>query len=272
MIIILSLFCCLMAASTNTGSLEPTPEKGSHAWSPLPTSGLSLSDKVLASIINLAQAHFIHGHPNLSAEVGQTLHHLMVTHTTKMRLFYIINGRWTVDPQNAQHYAEEIVRATSVNTPSKLQLKTANFLQWAVIDAQPPFIGSHELAPLLKTPDTAPIQNLLEQSLLEHASIPLIKEPLETLLSLDWRQVFPSFVKSGFSQELHYTWGHCEKGILQVVSLTNADSLEQLMRAYHSTQEQLHTSLNLTSVFLAKKAMLRNARSQVSAQSFLCTD
>ena len=251
MIIILFLLSGLMCAATDltTESLS-APEEAALNWAPIQTHNLTVSDTVLASILNLEGAHIIHGLPHLSGEVSTTLHRLLLTHVVKMQLYYLACDALESNDriENLKQKYAETIRDTANTEQSQLQTKLIASL--TVLQQSRPFAFSLDLIQELKTPDTEPITNLLKK-FLETAEDPLLKTPLETLLSLNWSEVFSDFVRSGVNRSISYVWGVCDKSIDAVTALTNADSLEQLS-AIDSKVGFENSEVALTATLLCK--------------------
>ncbi len=199
-----------MIAATGTSTFDHAfSGKLSHApqWSSIPPEGRPAKDQLLCSIFNLAHAHFIHGERDFSKPVAQTIHSLLLMHASKARLHYLV-----ALPGASQFctlpLAQQIVSAVWEHEESDLHKKTVDLLQKDVIGQQPPFSYKHgpELASLLTTPDTTPIINLLAAIRAESQS-PLVHKPIDTLLSLNWAEVFNTLVKHGFSPLQNSSWG-----------------------------------------------------------------
>ncbi len=251
MTVVLFLLSSLFSATTDltTASLSD-PEEAALNWAPIQTHNLTVSDTVLASILNLEGAHLIHGLPHLSREISTTLHQLLLTHVVKMRLYYLASNALesnTRTDMQAQEFAQMIVNFDATPEPSKLHQKLTSALKDNVLNQVAPFVFPFDLKQDLKASDTEPVTNLLKK-LLETAEEPLLKTPLETLLSLNWSEVFRSFVRSGASRRISYVWGVCDKSIETVTALTKADSLEQLSAinptvGLESSEVQLNATL-----------------------------
>ncbi len=247
MIIILSLLCGLMTASTHTASLAShSLEEATHNWKPIPTHGLFITDQVFASIINLARAHFVDKQDNFSQPLCETLHTLFITHCQKMRLFHMINdgvARTDKVLKSMNAYASAIIQSTPRKDHSELQQKITSLLEDSIIFNDEPSTKTHDLLPYLKNPDTAPIKKLLTD-FLPTVSAPSAQGPLEFLLSLDWDQVFKTFVSSCYVNGLGHTWSHCDISIQYLSSLLHAKTREELLTAEKATSK-MYSKVNL---------------------------
>ncbi len=235
-----------MTASTNTASLaQESLEEVARNWQPISTQDLFITDQVLASIINLARAHYVDKQDQFSKPLCKTLHTLLTTHCAKQRLLHIANGnvKHTAETiKDMQTYANEVVNAIPMQEQSDLQQEVTSLINWYILD-NAPFATPADLLPLLKQPDTAPITDLLE-SFLPIASTPSAQQPLEFLLSLDWNQVFNACVRSGYSKGLGHTWSHCDINIQHLSSLLHANTLEELLEAEADTSS-MHSKVSL---------------------------
>ncbi len=252
MLIVLSLLSSLVSATTSlTTERLSAPEEAALNWAPIQTHNLTVSDTVLASILNLEGAHLIHGLPHLSGEISKTLHQLLLTHVMKIQLHYLASNALASNYHTnsmKQRYAKRVVEFGATPTQSQLQKKLSLLLHESVLDQVAPFVFPLDLTQGLKVADTEPITSLLKK-FLETAEAPLLKNPLETLISLNWSEVFSSFVKSGVS--VGYVWGACDKSIEAVTALTNADSLEQLS-TINPTVGLENSEVDLTATLLCK--------------------
>ncbi len=234
---------------TTSEDFTHTPK--SAQWTRISTAGLPAKDQLLGSIINLAQAHFIHGEQDFSDTVAQTISLLFSMHSTKMRLHHLV-AIPTALQTNTQSLSLHIIQAVWPHGASDLHNKTVDLLNQTVIGKQPPYSDTDsKLATLLKRPDTQPIFSLLN-NLLSQTSSPLVREPLEVLLYLNWQEAFHAFVPSGFSVQQNSSWGWTEDWVQDTSSLVHATSNEELLRD-QSYLQRASLSIDIHPVFLYKK-------------------
>ncbi len=238
-----------------------------QSWEVIDTNGLCTSDKILASIVNLAHAHFVHASPNLSEEIIQALHPILVTHGEKMCLSYMLDNNFPKDSTvltDIQTYAKSIASVPLTYTTSKLQKQTSEFLRQKVINKEPPFALGTNIT-LLNTPDVDSVINLLTSHLPTASTFPCLQGPLETLLNLDWYWGINSLVSSGMTacdcagETSIGTWSYCAAAPMRIISLLKAKTLEELTAEYADIHK-LVLGVNLAPVLIFKQNMLSGSQ------------
>ncbi len=222
-----------MTAATSNTSLFPGVEKTAHNWKPISTKGLFITSQVIASVVNLAQAHFVSGTKDLSQPLCNTLHSLLTTHREKRHLFHIVNREiphTSKTVADMKVHAQKVVDAIPMEEQSELQQKISSLLTFNVIDKAPPFSDLDELAALLKTPDTEPVKKLLE-TFLQTTSHTSLQRTLVFLQSLDWDRAFNNFVTSGCSVYYSFVWSAYPPILTKVSSALHATTPEDFLCA-----------------------------------------
>ncbi len=203
-------------------TLSNTMSRPMAAWEPIDTAPLSTYNKVCAAIINLAQAHFIHQQPNLTEAICKRMDTLFRDHALKLQLHNILDSKSIGDQTDrAQRLIKLITTPTYPASP--LQEDLNRLLSTTAMHQNPAFHGN--LEELLQTPDTKPITDLLEEFIEAATHRPLITAPLETLLHLNWDEVFSTFVENSPPP------AYCLQDIHELTSLINASSLEEFLKS-----------------------------------------
>ncbi len=200
-IVLLFVALCAFTRTVNAASAAPSP------WVPFIESNLSTNSLIVAAICNLAQAHFIHGDPNLALQVAKPIH---VWLRRKQESQYV--GRKILQLSNANQMnhrsremlsnliAKEIKKPRELSSSPKRQLICEHL---SSIQNKEDLSQQHVrlTSDLLQSCDSESITATLK-TLLPQATSLATKTSLTNLIDTDWEKCTLNSLAPWHAQEL----------------------------------------------------------------------
>ncbi len=186
MTILLYLLCTIICACEISHASQSTP---STQWQQVPTNDLSTEAAVVMAITNIAQAHFIHGDPNLAPQVAEKISDWLYYHE---RLLAFKERLKHVDDQSLTNYpflynlrlCGEQALSTRHLTSSPSRDLVVSFLKTQIFMYPPDLTVDQSILDTLSAPDMQLLKNSLTALITKQTS-PVVTKNILALCNLD---------------------------------------------------------------------------------------